>query len=71
MSYYANPDERVRLIRGLHDIADFLDQNPDVPAPGWADLMVFPPAVTEGGPLSFSGCSACTLDSLFDHRLTS
>jgi hypothetical protein len=44
MSYYANPDERVRLIRGLHDLAEFLDQNPGVPAPRWADLMVFPPA---------------------------
>jgi hypothetical protein len=44
MSYYANPDERAQLIRGLHDLAEFLDQNPDVPAPRWADLMVFPPA---------------------------
>jgi hypothetical protein len=43
MSYYANPDERARLINGLHDLAEFLDQNPDLPAPLWADLMVFPP----------------------------
>lgn len=42
MSYYANPDERARLINGLHDLAEFLDQNPGVPAPRWADLMVFP-----------------------------
>ena len=44
MSYYANPNERAQLICGLHDLAEFLDQNPDVPAPRWADLMVFPPA---------------------------
>jgi hypothetical protein len=43
MSYYANPDERARLIGGLHDLAEFLDLNPGVPAPRWADLMVFPP----------------------------
>jgi hypothetical protein len=47
MSYYANPDERARLINGLHDLAEFLDQNTDVPAPLWADLMVFPPAGSE------------------------
>jgi hypothetical protein len=44
MNYYANDDERVRLIAGLRELAEFLDQNPDVPAPRWADLMVFPPA---------------------------
>lgn len=43
MSHYANSDERARLIRGLRELADSLDQNPDVPAPRWTDLMVFPP----------------------------
>jgi hypothetical protein len=43
MSHYANSDERVRLICGLRELADFLDQNPDVPAPRWTDLIVFPP----------------------------
>ena len=47
MSYYANPDERSRLIRGLHELADFLAKNPEVPAPRWADLMVFPPNGTD------------------------
>ena len=33
MNYYANDEQRVRLVAGLRDLADFLDQNPDVPAP--------------------------------------
>ena len=28
MNYYGNDEERVRLIAGLRDLADFLDQNP-------------------------------------------
>ena len=43
MSYYANSEERQRLIAGLRELADFLDQNPQVPAPRSADLLVFPP----------------------------
>src|ERR1700691_5176894 len=43
MNYYANDQERVRLIAGLRDLAEFLDQNPQVPAPRYADLLVFPP----------------------------
>jgi len=42
MDYYANDAQRVRLIAGLRDLADFLDQNPDVPAPWQTDLLVFP-----------------------------
>jgi len=42
MNYYANEEQRVRLVAGLRDLADFLDQNPDVPAPREADLLVFP-----------------------------
>ncbi len=44
MSYYANSEERAGLIAGLRELAEFLDQNPDVPAPRWTDLLVFPPA---------------------------
>ncbi len=44
MSYYANSEERERLIAGLRELADFFDQNPQVPAPRWTDLLVFPPA---------------------------
>jgi len=45
-SYYANADERVRLIAGFRALADFL-QDQDVPAPHWADVMVFPPDATD------------------------
>ena len=47
MNYYANDEERVRLIAGLRDLADFLDQNPDVPAPRRADVLVFPPEASD------------------------
>jgi hypothetical protein len=42
MSYHANSQERQRLTAGLRELADFLDQNPQVPAPRRADLLVFP-----------------------------
>ncbi len=42
MSYYADDQERSRLIAGLRDLAEFLDRNPQVPAPRYADLLVFP-----------------------------
>ena len=47
MNFYANEDERTRLIAGLRDLAEFLDQNPQVPAPRYADLLVFPPRGTD------------------------
>jgi hypothetical protein len=43
MNYYANDEERVRLIAGLRDLAEFLDQNPMIPAPRRTDMLVFPP----------------------------
>ena len=43
MSYYANSEERAELIAGLRELADFLDQDPQVPAPRFTDLLVFPP----------------------------
>jgi hypothetical protein len=39
---YANSEERAGLIAGLRELADFLDQNPEVPAPWRADVLVFP-----------------------------
>jgi hypothetical protein len=42
MNYYGNDGERLRLIAGLRDLADFLDRNPEVPVPWRADLLVFP-----------------------------
>ena len=47
MNHYANDEQRVRLIAGLRDFADFLEQNPDVPAPRRADLLVFPPEASD------------------------
>jgi hypothetical protein len=42
MSDYANSEERERLIAGLRELADFLDQNAQVPVPRYADVLVFP-----------------------------
>jgi hypothetical protein len=47
MNYYANSEERQRLIAGLRELADFLDQNAQVPAPRYADVLVFPDRGTE------------------------
>ena len=47
MNHYANDGERLRLIAGLRDLAEFLDRNPQVPAPGCADLFVFPSTGTD------------------------
>jgi hypothetical protein len=44
---YANPTERRALIRGFLALADFLESNPDVPAPVYASIIVFPPNATE------------------------
>ena len=43
MSYYANSEERTELIVGLRDLAEFLNNNPDIPAPPRTDMLVFPP----------------------------
>jgi hypothetical protein len=47
MNYYADNEERVRLIAGLRDLTEFLNQNPQVPAPRRTDLLVFPPEGTD------------------------
>ncbi len=39
---YASQDERSRLIDGLRALAQFLHDHPEVPAPRWADILVFP-----------------------------
>jgi hypothetical protein len=48
MTRHADPGPRKRLITGLVDLAIFLESNPDVPAPQWADVYVFPPEGAEG-----------------------
>ena len=47
MNYYANDEQRVRLVAGLRDLADFLDRNPEVPAPRGTNLLVFPPEASD------------------------
>lgn len=44
---YADAGERDRLITGIRSLAAFLQNNPDVPAPPWADVYVFPPHGTD------------------------
>jgi hypothetical protein len=45
MAYYAN--ERSLLIGGLRALARYLEDNPDVSAPRWTDMIVFPPDGTD------------------------
>jgi hypothetical protein len=47
MSYYANSEERAGLIAGLRELAEFLDENSQIPAPRSADVLVFPPAARD------------------------
>ena len=47
MGNYAKGGERTRLIAGLRDLAEFLDQNPQVPVPFYTDLLVFPPIASD------------------------
>ena len=44
---YANAIERQALISGLRELADFLERNPDVPAPAYTDVLVFPPFASD------------------------
>jgi hypothetical protein len=46
VTHYTSNDQRDRLISGLRALAQFLQDHPDIPAPRWADVLVFPP----GGP---------------------
>lgn len=40
---YADDSERAQLIAGFRALATFLEDQPDVPAPRWASILVFPP----------------------------
>jgi hypothetical protein len=40
---YADSTERAALIGGLRALADYLESNPEVPAPGYTDVFIFPP----------------------------
>ena len=39
MANYANASQRSQLIAGLRDLAQYLESNPDVPAPGAGRLF--------------------------------
>ena len=49
MIYHANSEERERLIAGLRQLADFLGQNPGVPVPRYAEVIVFPARGSNAG----------------------
>jgi|SRR5450755_215510 hypothetical protein len=40
---YADPTERAALIGGLRALADYLESNPEVPAPNYSIVHTFPP----------------------------
>jgi len=40
---YASTAQRAELIKGLRALADYLETNPDIPAPSYADVYTFPP----------------------------
>jgi hypothetical protein len=40
---YSDPTERAELIGGFRTLADYLESNPEVPAPGYPTVYTFPP----------------------------
>jgi hypothetical protein len=40
---YSDPTERAELISGLRMLADYLESNPEVPAPRYSTVHTFPP----------------------------
>jgi hypothetical protein len=40
---FADPIRRAALIGGLRALADYLESNPDVPAPKYTEVYTFPP----------------------------
>lgn len=40
---YADTSQRAALIGGLRALADYLESNPQVPAPTYSDVFTFPP----------------------------
>jgi hypothetical protein len=44
---HASLEERSSLVASLRDLANFLEDNPEVPAPRRADVLVFPPSGTD------------------------
>ena len=46
---YANATERRAIISGLRALAGYLESNPDVPAPSYSSVLVFPPDSERAG----------------------
>jgi hypothetical protein len=44
---HATPEQRSQLVAGLRQLADFLEETIEVPAPRWADVHVFPLSATD------------------------
>jgi hypothetical protein len=44
---YATASQRQAFIKGLRGLAEFLEVNPEVPAPANTDVLVFPPHATD------------------------
>lgn len=44
---YASAIERQALINGLRGLASFLEENPEVPAPAFTSVLVFPPHASD------------------------
>jgi hypothetical protein len=40
---YSDPAERAELISGFRALADYLESNPEVPAPAYSAVYAFPP----------------------------
>jgi len=40
---YTDSTERTELISGLRGLADYLESNPELPAPGYSAVFTFPP----------------------------
>jgi hypothetical protein len=40
---YANSTERAALINGFRGLADYLESNPEIPAPAYSAVYAFPP----------------------------
>jgi hypothetical protein len=40
---YSDPTERATLISGFRELADYLESNPEVPAPSYPVIYTFPP----------------------------
>lgn len=65
---YANPDERKGVIAGLRGLANFLEENPDVPSPRLVEVMVFPSAVADEDALREVDAIAVLISARIDDR---